>query len=88
MINENMLADIRPDMLKFARLQLRNDALAELAARHDVGCVATNNVHYATPAQRKQKGRRWRPWFQRNEVSGRPPPLGLGLACARGLFAG
>jgi RNA polymerase sigma-70 factor, ECF subfamily len=29
MINENMLADIRPDMLKFARLQLRNDALAE-----------------------------------------------------------
>ncbi len=32
---------------------MRNDALAELAARHDVGCVATNNVHYATPAQRK-----------------------------------
>ena len=32
---------------------VRNDALAELAARHDVGCVATNNVHYATPAQRK-----------------------------------
>ena len=30
----------------------RNDALAELAARHDVACVATNNVHYATPAQR------------------------------------
>ena len=32
---------------------VRNDALAELAARHDVGCVATNNVHYATPAQRR-----------------------------------
>jgi error-prone DNA polymerase len=32
---------------------VRNDALAELAARHDVGCIATNNVHYATPAQRK-----------------------------------
>ena len=31
----------------------RNDALAELAARHDVGCVATTNVHYATPAQRR-----------------------------------
>ena len=29
MINDNMLADIRPDMLKFARLQLRDDALAE-----------------------------------------------------------
>ncbi|TPW10096.1 MAG: dnaE2, partial [Acidimicrobiaceae bacterium] len=24
----------------------RNDALAELAARHDLACVATNNVHY------------------------------------------
>ena len=32
---------------------VRNDALAELAARHDVQCVATNNVHYATPAQRR-----------------------------------
>jgi len=32
---------------------VRNDALAELAARHDVGVVATNNVHYATPAQRR-----------------------------------
>ena len=32
---------------------VRNDALAELAARHDVCVVATNNVHYATPAQRK-----------------------------------
>ncbi len=32
---------------------VRNDALAELAARHDVGVIATNNVHYATPAQRK-----------------------------------
>ena len=31
----------------------RNDALAELAARHDVGCVATTNTHYATPAQRR-----------------------------------
>jgi error-prone DNA polymerase len=31
----------------------RNDALAELAARHDLACVATNNVHYATPSQRK-----------------------------------
>ena len=31
----------------------RNDALAELAARHDVGCVATTNAHYATPAQRR-----------------------------------
>lgn len=28
----------------------RNDALAELAARAGVGVVATNNVHYATPA--------------------------------------
>jgi error-prone DNA polymerase len=31
----------------------RNDALYELAQRTGVGCVATNNVHYATPAQRK-----------------------------------
>jgi error-prone DNA polymerase len=31
----------------------RNDALAELAARHDLACVATNNVHYAVPAQRQ-----------------------------------
>ena len=30
----------------------RNDALAELASEAGVGCVATNNVHYATPAQR------------------------------------
>lgn len=30
----------------------RNDALAELAAREDVGVVATNNVHYAIPAHR------------------------------------
>ena len=32
---------------------VRNDALAELAARHDVGVIASNNVHYATPAQRR-----------------------------------
>ncbi|MEO5722714.1 MAG: error-prone DNA polymerase [Ilumatobacteraceae bacterium] len=32
---------------------VRNDALAELAGRHDTSCVATNNVHYATPAQRR-----------------------------------
>ena len=31
----------------------RNDALAELAARSDVACIASNNVHYAVPAQRK-----------------------------------
>ena len=31
----------------------RNDALAEVAARLDVACVASNNVHYASPAQRK-----------------------------------
>ncbi|MFM2073055.1 MAG: error-prone polymerase [Actinomycetota bacterium] len=31
----------------------RNDALAELAGRHDLACVATNNVHYAVPAQRR-----------------------------------
>ncbi|HEX2783513.1 MAG TPA: error-prone DNA polymerase [Ilumatobacteraceae bacterium] len=31
----------------------RNDALVELAARHDLTCIATNNVHYATPSQRK-----------------------------------
>ena len=31
----------------------RNDALAEVAHRHGVECVATNNVHYATPSQRK-----------------------------------
>ncbi|MFN5604390.1 MAG: PHP domain-containing protein, partial [Actinomycetes bacterium] len=31
----------------------RNDAMAELAARADVRCVATNNVHYATPARRR-----------------------------------
>jgi error-prone DNA polymerase len=30
----------------------RNDALAELAARHEVACIATGNVHYATPAHR------------------------------------
>jgi len=31
----------------------RNDAMAELAARADVQCVATNNVHYATPSARR-----------------------------------
>ena len=31
----------------------RNDALAELAARAGVETVATNNVHYATPARRR-----------------------------------
>ena len=31
----------------------RNDAMAELAARADVRCIATNNVHYATPAARR-----------------------------------
>ena len=30
----------------------RNDALAELAPATGSACVATNNVHYATPAQR------------------------------------
>jgi error-prone DNA polymerase len=30
----------------------RNDALAEVAARAGVDCVATNNVHYAVPARR------------------------------------
>ncbi|MGQ0617882.1 MAG: error-prone DNA polymerase [Acidimicrobiia bacterium] len=31
----------------------RNDALAEVAARAGVECVATNNVHYATPGRRR-----------------------------------
>ena len=31
----------------------RNDALVEIAHREGVECVATNNVHYATPAQRQ-----------------------------------
>ncbi len=31
----------------------RNDALVEIAHRERVECVATNNVHYTTPAQRK-----------------------------------
>ncbi len=31
---------------------VRNGALHELARLVDVGCVATNNVHYATPSQR------------------------------------
>ncbi len=31
----------------------RNDALVDLAHRVGVECVATNNVHYATPSQRK-----------------------------------
>ncbi len=31
----------------------RNDALAEVAAKVGVECVATNNVHYAAPAQRR-----------------------------------
>jgi error-prone DNA polymerase len=31
----------------------RNDALVEIAHRVGVECIATNNVHYATPAQRK-----------------------------------
>jgi error-prone DNA polymerase len=31
----------------------RNDALVEIAHRVGVECVATNNVHYATPAQRQ-----------------------------------
>ena len=32
---------------------VRNDALVEIAHRERVECVATNNVHYATPAQRR-----------------------------------
>jgi error-prone DNA polymerase len=32
---------------------VRNDALVEIAHRAGVECIATNNVHYATPAQRK-----------------------------------
>ena len=31
----------------------RNDALVEIAHRVGVECIATNNVHYASPAQRK-----------------------------------
>ena len=31
----------------------RNDALAEIAHRVGVECIATNNVHYAAPAQRR-----------------------------------
>ncbi len=31
----------------------RNDALVRLAAQHGVECVATNDVRYATPAQRR-----------------------------------
>ena len=31
----------------------RNDALVEVAHREGVECVATNNVHYATPSQRR-----------------------------------
>ena len=31
----------------------RNDALVEIAAKVGVECVATNNVHYAAPAQRR-----------------------------------
>lgn len=31
----------------------RNDALYELASQAGLGCVATNNVHYATPPQRR-----------------------------------
>ena len=31
----------------------RNDALADLAVRRGVGLVATNHVHYATPARRR-----------------------------------
>ncbi|MDQ1424316.1 MAG: error-prone polymerase, partial [Acidimicrobiaceae bacterium] len=31
---------------------VRNDALAELAARHDVAAAATGNVHYAVPSRR------------------------------------
>jgi error-prone DNA polymerase len=31
----------------------RNDALAYIAHRHGVDCVASNNVHYATPADRR-----------------------------------
>ncbi len=32
---------------------VRNDALVELAMRADVDIIATNNVHYATPADRR-----------------------------------
>ncbi|MFW2332919.1 error-prone DNA polymerase, partial [Ilumatobacter sp.] len=32
---------------------VRNDALVEIAHRTGVECIATNNVHYATPAQRR-----------------------------------
>ena len=31
---------------------VRNDALAHLATTHHVGCVATANAHYASPAER------------------------------------
>ena len=62
----------------------RNDALAELAARADVACIATNNVHYAharPPAARHRPGRgarpaqprRDRPWLPGRR--GRPPAL-------------
>ena len=47
----------------------RNDALAELAARHDVVCIATNDVHYATPPQRRWPRRSLR--CGRGEVSTR-----------------
>ncbi|MFZ9629929.1 MAG: error-prone DNA polymerase [Ilumatobacteraceae bacterium] len=32
---------------------VRNDMLAELAARHDVSCAATNDVRYASTSQRR-----------------------------------
>ena len=37
----------------------RNDALAELAARHDLACIATNDVHYATPQHRRLATALW-----------------------------
>lgn len=47
MINESMLAEIRPDMLKFARLQLRDDALAEDTVQDALAAALTSIEDFA-----------------------------------------
>ena len=47
MINESMLGDIRADMLKFARLQLRDESLAEDMVQEALAAALTSAKEFA-----------------------------------------
>lgn len=47
MINESMLGDIRADMLKFARLQLRDESLAEDMVQEALAAALTGAKEFA-----------------------------------------